>query len=617
MDSNNTGEVIIDADEHAKIGWYDSLYSSQYLKSKFDYESRRRKWRVIPLADNHFTLIDSNDVMTPVYYSYYVKNCDCKDFINSETGVCQHVYTIENNIHLFRKSIANDNLLVYVDYERDALCKLARRSEVIVDLDLARIRNDNPDCTFTPAVEGFIRRQLEKQNIIFEVDLGDFSLFKHKNVELYRHQKESINRMLQSKRTVLTLKMGLGKTICALYCCGVLADKKSVIIVCPNTLKFQWQKEIDRFNLGTSIVISKGQDLDLYKDQRFLIISYEMLNRHSSVLLKNYDIAIIDEIQKIKNGESVTWETIRCIKSEFVFSLSGTPIQNTISDLISVLRVISPGEFNPEWKFYERYCNLTRTRLSGWNVQNLPRLKERLKRYVINPIINWSDFKLPEKTAFLYECTMDEVQTEIHDNAFASAKVLLSKSYNYPLTFAEKAVLNSLLLKCRRAVSDARLLDARCSKSDRFTKIENLLVEKVKAGKVVVYSDWIDCLNLLMPRLDQEGIGYVKFTGELTDKAKNKNLDAFISDPTIKVFLSTDSGGLGVDGLQLASSTIIHVEDIWNPMKLAQREGRLIRALQPASNVEVYSFNSNSGIEEMLKANKVNKYKIIDDIMSN
>jgi len=240
-----------------------------------------------------------------------------------------------------------------------------------------------------------------------------------------------------------------------------------------------------------------------------------------------------------------------------------------------------------------------------------------LTEYVINPKINWSDFKLPTKTAHTIECPLDQIQQGVHNIALEQAKTLLSKAYRYPLTFREKAILNGLLLKCRRAVSDGRLVSPDAKKSARFEKIEELLVEKVKSGqKVVVYSDWIDCLKLLMPKLTEEGIAYVLFTGELSDKVKSRNLDQFISEPDTKVFLSTDSGGLGVDGLQLVSNTVIHVEDIWNPMKLAQRDGRLVRALQPATNVDVYNFDSKSGIEEMLKTNKAGKYQIINDVLA-
>jgi len=631
--------IVLEADEHAKMSSYDSLYSPQYLLAKFDYESRRKKWKILIQGNNQFKLHDSNNVVSHVYFSLAIKNCSCQDFIESETGSCPHLYAIENNRFLFRSNSSNgkiiftqDNKVIFVDYPNGSL---ARKDGRIIPLNvssLEELKTQFPDYFMTSAVENFFLRRASKVRTKIPVDLGDFSLFQEQKIYPYDHQKPSIKEMLEEKRTILTLKMGLGKTICALYCTKVLSDKQKIIIICPSTLKFQWKKEIDRFKLGSSLVISKGSDLQ-YLDPlkaavrkvaglqqtsiispRFLIISYEMLNRHSSLLLNHYDIAIVDEIQKIKNGESKTWETIALLKAEYIFSLSGTPIQNNVTDLISILKVISPQEFSPDWKFYATYCSLSKTRITGWNPQTLPKLKEKLKRYIINPPINWSNFKLPKKETNLISCQMDAAQKEVHDPAWESAKILLSKSFHYPLSFKEKAILNSLLLKCRRAVSDSRLVEG-IYKSDRFTKIEDLILQKVKEGeKVVVYSEWIDCLLLLIPRLKQENIKYVTFTGQLTDKAKNKNLEAFTSDPEIQVFLSTDSGGLGVDGLQLASRTVIHVEDIWNPAKLEQRNGRLVRALQPAEQVDIYYFESSSGIEEMMKANKEGKYKIINEI---
>lgn len=610
-------ETLLPANEHARMGWYNSIYGSQYLLSKAEYESRRKKWVVRPKTVNRFELMDSSEIVTQVYYSQIIKNCECDDFIRDETGYCQHIYAIEHNQFMFRKNMVKDDPIIFVDYPSGVLVKRGRKAEPISHFDLEQIKAENPGFELTPAVAKFAAKQTRQQHIPFIADLGDFSLFKEFGVSPYDHQKESISQMLHEKRTILTLKMGLGKTICALYCTRVLENAKKVIIICPNSLKFQWKKEIERFNLGTSLVISKGDDIGKYDGQRFLILSYEMLNRHAILLLNKYDIAIIDEIQKIKNGESKTWETIRCVQSEFVFSLSGTPIQNAITDLISILKVISPREFTPDWKFYEKYCSLSRTRLGGWNMANLPELKKKLERYIINPKINWTNFKLPTKTVHDIDCSMDTIQASAHNSAFEAAKILLSKSQQYPLSFQEKARLNGLLLYCRRAVSDGRLLDPKANKSDRFIKIEELVVSKVKAGeKVVVYSDWIDCLKLLMPRLDEEGILYTIFTGELSDKVKSRNLETFTSEPEVRVFLSTDSGGLGVDGLQFVSHTMIHIEDTWNPMKLAQREGRLVRALQPANNVDVYQFNSKSGIEVMLRVNKAGKHQIISDVLS-
>ena len=598
-------------DPNAKMRRYTSIYSKDYLLAKAEYEARRKNWEVRPISENRFLITDSSGLRNQVFWTWYVKNCDCKEFFDTEIGQCQHTFAIEIHCRVLSKHIkSKTGKLLYVNYPDGGLVASGNgRWPKAVDPNSL---DKYPNHEWSPSVSGFLATKTISKRQRFQSPPLDYTL---PGVTLYGHQKPSVDQMLANKRTILTLKVGLGKTVCALYCTRILDNLKKIVVICPNSLKFQWQKEINRFNLGTSLVISKGDDLASYKDQRFLIVTYEMVTRHIETFCKTWDIAIIDEIQKIKNSEGKTWEAIQRLEAEFIFGLSGTPIQNTVSDIISILRIVAQNEFHPEWRFYERFCNLSRTRISGLRPDALPELKTKLKEYIINPKINPSDFKMPKEQEHVIQCTLDKIQQDIHDPNMDQAKVLLSISAERPLTFAERAALNGLLTKARRAVSDARLFTPENPKSDRFRKIEELIYSKVKQGKkVVVYSEWIDCLNLLATALYTANVKYVCYTGELSDKARNRNLETFIEDPETKVFLSTDAGGLGVDGLQLASSTVIHVEDIWNPMKLKQRNGRLVRMLQREDVVDVYYMQSTSGIEAMMAQNKVGKYQIISEL---
>jgi SNF2 family DNA or RNA helicase len=207
---------------------------------------------------------------------------------------------------------------------------------------------------------------------------------------------------------------------------------------------------------------------------------------------------------------------------------------------------------------------------------------------------------------------MDNVQSQVHEYNLNGAKILLAKSMNKPLTFSEKAILNSYLLKARRAVKDGRLVGGK-NPGERVKKVVEIINEITKEGKkIVVYSEWIDTLKLIKEELrDTE---YVEFTGNVPNKLRAKNLGRFILEDNVKVFLSTDSGGLGVDGLQLASHHVIHMEDLWNPMKMEQRNGRLVRMLQSSDVVYVHRFTSESGVEEMLTNANNRKYGIIEDM---
>lgn len=411
--------------------------------------------------------------------------------------------------------------------------------------------------------------------------------------------------------------MGLGKTLCALACCNILNDKRKILIVAPNSLKLQWQKEINRLGLGTVLVASKASDLSFYDNQRFLILSYELLNRHRYILDQKYDILIADEIQRIKNSESVAWETLSLVKTEFIFSLSGTPIQNNISDLLSLINFLNPNEIKPEWKFYEDFCLFSKAKLFGIKPNKTEDLKKRFAKYIINPKVDYSKFKLPKKEEVTFNIPLNSDQTQLINGYMGIVRPLIAKSMNYPLTVAEKAKLNGLLTLALMVSADARLVNYSAKESDRFLFIQDKIKEVVNKGeKIVIYSSWIKALVLLEPFLKENNIGYTLFTGELSVKRRNKNLTDFIEEDDVKVMLSTDSGGQGIDGLQLAANNILHIEQIWNPSKIDQRNGRLVRYLQKKDVVNVYNLTSNSEIEHMVSEAHIRKYSTITSIMN-
>ena len=335
-------------------------------------------------------------------------------------------------------------------------------------------------------------------------------------------------RMLMNRRTILTLKMGYGKTICALAACKLL-NLKRILIVAPNNLKYQWANEINRFSMGDAVVVDNKNDIEKIIDQKFIILSYEMLNRNiESFVNFEYDILIADEIQKIKNPDSVSWKSMSRLKTNFIFALSGTPIQNTIEDILSIIRFLNPNEFQPQWKFYTDYCDFTKTRLMGLKTSKLQQFKAKISRYIINPVVPPTAIKLPSVNQKLVICELDEDSQSYHDQHMERIRPLLAKSFNQPLTFSEKAILNSLMTKARMAATDARLFDVLAQKSHRFINIELTIGEIIKRNeKVVIYSEWIKSTELLFEFLKKTNILYSVFNGSMSAKNRNSELNKF------------------------------------------------------------------------------------------
>jgi len=592
----------LDAVKDSRIKNHNGIFTRSYQEARSVYDSLIRKWTIT--FDGYFFTVENEKQTERVFVYSEIQNCSCKNFIENQCGTCMHIEAVLRipNIRSITKTIQIKNQLYYLDSD----CLLKKRFVTLEGQFL------------TPAVNNYLDLVKSRKTLICDAAVENVNTFTDFGINLFDFQQESIKKMIKLKRNVLVLKMGLGKTLCALACCKIL-NKQKILIIVPNNLKYQWQREINKFGLGTSLVVSKGPELKNYTDQKFLIISYEMLNHNKSFLEDNtFEIAILDEIQKIKNPESVTWSTISKLKSDFAFALSGTPIQNSMMDLLSIIKVINPYEMLPEWKFYEYYCDCSRAKLLGVKKHKVQEIRDRFAKYIINPTIDLKNFPVPTKIEHKTIIKLTTEQMIIHDGFMDRAKPLLAKSLNYSLSFGEKAALNGLLTKARLAAVDARLVlkDKSAGKSDRFIAIESKISElvKIKKEKVIVFSEWILSLDLLQSFLIENDIGYVLFNGNLTAKDRDNNLVKFINDPKICVLLSTDSGGIGIDGLQFAANNIIHTEPLWNPMRLEQRNGRLVRALQKSPNVDIFYYNSNYGVEDLINTADARKRTLISDV---
>lgn len=578
-----------------KMGRHNGLYTRSYQEAKAQYNSKIRNWD-IEFKDNLFHVENADKHIETVYHERDIANCSCSNFFETECGTCMHIEAVRL---IYNRPQPKVRPINYIN-------------------DLFEITSSNlsaKNCFETPSVKPYLNIIKSKQISINSDTFENVDVFQDKGIFLFDFQKESIADMIRNMRSVLTLQMGLGKTLCALACVKLLKKEKH-IIVAPNSLKYQWQQEIHRFGLGTTLVASKRQDLALYNGQKFLILSYELFNSNKSLLEHKFDILIADEIQKIKNQEGQTWKTMSGIKSDYVFALSGTPIQNSITDLISLINFLNPQELKPEWKFLEQYCHCTKARILGIKSDMVDALRKRLARYLINPKVDLTKFKLPSKNEKIIKTSLTNAQKEIHDQYYEPARVLLARSMTSPLTFAEKLALNGMLTKARVAATDLRLIKPDAKKSEKFQKIEEQILSIIKENKkVVVYSEWIKTLDLLLPFLDEKKIGYVCFNGKMSAHNRHSFLTSFMQDSDKKVLLSTDTGGLGIDGLQFVCNDIIHVEKIWNPMKIEQRNGRLVRALQPKDVVNIYYFETNSEIENMISINHGRKHAVIHDML--
>ncbi|WP_242393250.1 DEAD/DEAH box helicase [Anaeromyxobacter oryzisoli] len=427
---------------------------------------------------------------------------------------------------------------------------------------------------------------------------------------LYPYQVEGVAFLASRGRALLADEMGLGKTAQAIAAMAVLARRGEVrrtLVVCPTSLKHQWLRELRQFaDLAPEevVVVSGGREerRARYADPpRVLVTSYELARADERELLDLApDLLVLDEAQRIKNWRTRTASVVKRIPSRFAFVLTGTPLENRLDDLYSLMQVVDPHLFGPLWRFNEEFTTLDPSgKPAGY--RNLDRLRSRIAPVVLRRRKEEVLADLPERLVSRLVVPLSPEQREIHDDAEAGAARLLSVLRKRPLTPAEEQRLMRAFQRMRMACDAAALVDGDTPGAPKLDELERLLEEIcVEEGrKVVVFSEWEKMQAMAAEVCARLGVGHVRLHGGVPSEARGALIDRFRDDPACRVFLSTDAGGVGLN-LQVATH-VVNLDLPWNPAVLAQRIARVHR-LGQREPVNVVTLVSEGSFEERLEA---------------
>ena len=207
---------------------------------------------------------------------------------------------------------------------------------------------------------------------------------------------------------------------------------------------------------------------------------------------------------------------------------------------------------------------------------------------------------------------LDAAQVAFHNENMEKARMIIARSMNGGGSPNDRLIVQGLLLKARQSCNSIELITkeesvAPSSKINAFLDLVNRICVR-QNEKLVVFSEWTEMLALCK-RFLPRGIGYVSYTGAQSAEKRAANIARFQSDPNCKIFFASDAGGVGVDGLQLVSNNIVHLELPWNPSRLDQRTGRVWRIGQ-TKPVNCYHIVSNGEIELNIQNTLENKRNI-------
>ena len=461
---------------------------------------------------------------------------------------------------------------------------------------------------------------VERQQLEDELRSGRRPLAALK-VPLYPYQVDGMLHLAFTERALLGDEMGLGKTVQAVAACALLRELRGlerVLVVCPVSLKAEWEEQIGKFtDLPLRFVQgTKPARLACYERPAFFTIAnYEQVIRDVADVNRRLrpDVVILDEAQRIKNWNTQTARTIKRLDSRYAFLLTGTPIENRIDEIYSIIDYIDPHVFGPLFRFNRTFYQLDeRGRPIGY--RNLDELQRRIRPLLLRRRKDQIEAQLPERVDNNYFVPMSAPQTEMYGDYYERVVRLAAIAQRRPLTREEQEKLQRWLA-CMRMLCDTPYIltpdDRTCPKIHELEAVlEDLDVRR--AQKAIVFSEWERMLELVRELAREMHLGFAWHTGSVPQARRREEIRRFKSDPGCRLFLSTDSGGLGLN-LQ-AASVVINLDLPWNPARLEQRIARAWRTHQTRS-VHVVNLISEGTIEHRMLGTLAAKQQLADGVL--
>ncbi len=620
--------------------------------------AREEKHSIIPLGDAH-PIYSTFAVQSPSGMNYQVEirdltdrafSCTCPDFRTAGLGTCKHIeatliwlkrrqnghYRLAEKLGSSQIDIvpSSDTLRIERNFSKlptslkplfdttgtliadpeEALPKLQRSSKLRISQDIA------------PFLESR-RHATERRALRREYETGVVSGRHPEHVTLhplYPYQREGMLHLAFGERALLADEMGLGKTIQAVAACALLhhlGKATRVLVVTPASLKAEWEEQIQKFTTHSHQLVfgPRSARMRYYADSSpplFTIVNYEQVVSDTLDINEHLrpDIVVLDEAQRIKNWATKTAQSIKRLNSRYAFVLTGTPIENRIDELYSIVDFLDPSLLGPLFRFNREFYHFD-NKGRPENYKNLHALRERVKPVLLRRRKRDVETELPDRSDRNHFIQLTTAMRGEYDEYKKSVSELVQIALKRPLTKKQQDLL-MILLGIMRMICDSPSIikghDCQdCPKLDEIAKI----LDEVLADpdvKIIIFSEWEGMLKKIRAWADRSNTGYAWHTGSVPQQKRRAEILAFRNDPNCRLFLSTDSGGVGLN-LQNAS-VVINCDLPWNPAKLEQRIARAWRKHQTRP-VTVINLVAENTIEHAMLETLANKMHLAEGVL--
>lgn len=594
---------------------------------------------------------------------HHVNRCSCLDYESNNLGTCKHVEAVLG--HIRRKHAPHiraakprllevNRLTVYITlrYVGDGTWTAAPVYDHALDPGLLRLVNhylmpylalleDKPQTflqrleRFTQEVEDFggkviveqevydyastvenrAARDARRRELLARVEAGQARLDLLK-LPLYPYQAVGTLFLAFTERALLADDMGLGKTAMSIAAAKLLQEWhgiQRVLVVTPASVKLQWGREIERFTDESYVVVrgNKAKRAQQYAQGSFITVTnYELVLRDlDHIHALKPDLVILDEAQRIKNWRAKTSQAIKELTQPFAFVLTGTPLENRLEELYSIVEFLDDKLLGPPWQFMAQHIIkdewggiIGYKDLAGVRRAIAPILLRRRKADVLQD--------LPERIDNDFWLELDTEQERLYRPLEKQlAELLRAPEWNSQ----QSAVALSLLTHLREAATAAQLVDPVVVSSSKLRELPALVDEIASEGhKMLIFSQWERMTRHAQDAISKLPLKSVRLHGGLGIRARERIIDQFMTDPETIVFISTDAGGLGLN-LQ-AASFVINLDLPWNPARIEQRIGRAHRIGQ-TNPVNVINMIAANTVEQRVLDVLYHKQELFEEIL--
>ena len=411
---------------------------------------------------------------------------------------------------------------------------------------------------------------------------------------------------------ILADEMGLGKTVQTLAFLRAQQGDGPALVVCPTSLVTNWENEARKFTPELKTLVLEGADraarFKSIADVDMVITSYALLRRDIDTLREiNFSTVVLDEAQHIKNPETQNAQAAFALRAKHRFVLTGTPMENSVRDLWSIMNFALPGYLGNRNDFRERY-ELPIARGSAPDVQR--RLSRRLQPFLLRRRKRDVAKDLPEKIEQVVPCSLTSHQRAAYDALLREIQQGLGSSGKNVNAGAQRMKMLTGLLRLRQVCCDLRLVGIdKEETSAKLDLLDELLEEAIDGEhRVLVFSQFVSMLHLIRERLEKLEIPFCYLDG--STKQRQEIVDRFQSDSAIPVFLiSLKAGGVGLN--LSAADTVIHFDPWWNPAVEAQATDRAHRIGQTRV-VTAYKLITRDTVEDKILRLQEKKRAAID-----